>query len=179
VKRSLFAPLAALLLLAASAVAQTPPTVLDYDSASPRRVTVIFEGDTRAYLVTATPVLRPVDPTPGPGPTPGPTPPPAPTPVVEGPLWVSYVVDAQDVTVEQSAIRSDPTLRAELRKLDATFRTYQNDEAEVANLRLPKYFAGKLPALIVQDQKGMVVSAERVGGAAEILTKVKAYRGQK
>ena len=58
-------------------------------------------------------VLPPPAPTPvpvpvPPGPTPGPTPVP-PAPVVQGKLWVSYIVDNNTLTPEQAAVRSSTT----------------------------------------------------------------------
>lgn len=118
-------------------------------------------------------------PPPGPDPVP-PAPDPPPPPVVTGRLHVSYIVDAQQVTPAEAAIRTDPAVRAGLATLDAAWHTYQSTEEDLDRLHLRTYIAKVgYPALVIQDATGKVVAARRVISADEVLDAVRAVRGGK
>lgn len=126
-------------------------------------------------------------PAPGPIPTPTPDPEPAPSPPVPpdpgpapvaGTLHASYVV-APDASPADAAVRTHPNLRTALASLDATWRTYRSDEADVASLNFgPTISATGLPCLIVQDRAGKVVAAVKGPTARQVIEAILRLRGQ-
>lgn len=117
---------------------------------------------------------------PAPTPTPDPTPPPVPGPTppdrVTGKLWLSYVVPPA-ATPPEAALRTDAALRKALDGLDAEWRTYRSDEADIARLGLSRYVEAGLPRVIVQDEEGKVIRSIEKPDAEAVLVVVKGLRG--
>lgn len=115
------------------------------------------------------PTPIPVPPNPAPTPPPGPT--PIPLPVIRGHIYATYIADARNMTVAQAAMKRNPTIEAAFPGLDASFRWYQSDEAELARLGLLPYAAQTtLPCVIIQDAAGKVVGVTPPGlGTSEAL----------
>lgn len=126
-------------------------------------------------------VGAPKPPAPDPGPDPDPEPDPDPKPVPEpisGPLHVTYIV-GPDMTPLHAALRVDPSIRWAMGELDAYWHTYSSDEEDVARLGYGGIVRSRglsYPALLIQDQNGVLVDARTVATADEVIAAVESLR---
>lgn len=166
-----------------AAAAQERWMVLDQIGRESRQVVVIHEG--RAWRVWTVPIDTGPGPIP-PGPTPGPTPPPEPTPdplppapsPVTGPLWAMLVVpNDSTLTAEMAALRTDAELRAEAKRLNITWLTFQAGEAELSQKGYtPKLQETGVPAFLVVDGIGDIRQALPKPSKAQILSAMRGMR---
>jgi hypothetical protein len=166
------------------AIAPNPPPGRYLITAKARGTTVrpddVSEAEADADIdVIEVEVLAPAPaPRPNPGPDPQPPPPTPGPPPVAGKLWVIYVVDAANPTPADAAVRTDPTLRSTLPGMDASWRTYQSGEEDLARLNYQQHVAKLgLPCAFVVDAKGNYVSGAKAPKASEVLALVKQARG--
>lgn len=119
----------------------------------------------------------PVPPTPTPTPDPEPTPP---APTVEGRLYLTYVVDNNNLTQEQASIKTAAEIIAASSQMDFRFDSYGETEPEVQARNLTKTVSDTgVPCLVVQDKTGKIVSTRKDPNAADIVNEVKRLRGAK
>jgi hypothetical protein len=99
-------------------------------------------------------------PKPDPGPAPGPSPGPAPKPAA-GKLHVTVVLDYDRITPAQAAVANSASLRKALADDNAALRVYPTTSDVLTTRKLTPFVtrAGGAPALIVQDDAGVVRAA--------------------
>jgi hypothetical protein len=175
----IFSPLILSLVLVAQAPPPPPTVALLGDG------TAIVSTGGYVYRVRVQPVIQP-DPLPPPTPTPdppnpNPEPPPAPdpppTPAPAGVLWATFVVPAGNLEPAVAAVRTDEPLRKALADADIRWRTYAADAPQVAANKLaPLIDKAGLPTLIIQNDKGHVLSVDKAGTVAEVKAAVKRQR---
>jgi hypothetical protein len=125
--------------------------------------------------------VRGARPPPGPAPGPAPAPAPAPTPApAAGKLHVTLVFDYDRMTPDLAALSNSTTLRKSLADANCQLRVYPATDPILAARKLDAFVqkAGGAPALIVQDERGVVRAAERVTDEAGVLAAVNRVRGK-
>ncbi|CAB4130780.1 hypothetical protein UFOVP124_31 [uncultured Caudovirales phage] len=146
--------------------------VIDLDGGEPRHVIVIIDGE--PYKA----VTLPAGSGPVPGPTPGPTPPPAPIPdaLIEGTLWVTYIVP-ENPSVNDVAPTTHAPLRARIDGKNVSWRMQHATDAEIARRRFEEH-AKNAPVAIFQDQAGKVLKTLQGNDPAAILTTIEGFKGK-
>jgi hypothetical protein len=148
----------------------TPPAPIVIASGPARPVVVVLDGQAVTLLTTPLAGLSPTPPTP---PAP-PAPDPVPTPV-QGKLWVSLIVQANDAT--QANLRTHDQVRGLAKPGEIELRTYTHDDPALLGVKLDPYISKYgLPLLIIQDQAGKVLEAGKVADVAAVTVAVRRYK---
>lgn len=108
-------------------------------------------------------------PSPAPRPQPQPTPPPV---VVKQVTWATLVLPAATLSPEMAALRTDGEIRKAMDAAKITYRSYLDTEEDVERLQFKPYATG-IPALILQDKDGTVISAKPIQDKAGIINAIR------
>lgn len=158
VRQSWLFAAAAILSLASTSLAQTPPPIVypagKYMITTPGATTVTFTATSVTFSWEA-PVSPPAPPAPVPPPSPAPVPPaPRPVPQIVGTIYVIQLVDGSPTPVQQ-ALAGSTTLQPALSRLNAHWYAWTTKSAEAASwLEDRDVQATGYPALLLVTANG-------------------------
>jgi len=137
---------------------------------------VKLDSTTVVVKVVGAPPAPPA-PTPIPAPTPDPTPTPKPVPAV-GHIYATYLADAGNLLPSHAAMKTATKVKQAFASMDASWRWYQNDEAEPKSYRLLEHVE-RFPSVVIQGSDGKVIAVLAGPSEDDVIAKVKELRGAK
>ena len=132
---------------------------------------VVFNHAGYTYFVgkqTGQVVVLASDTPPAPVPPPKPKPDDDTKPVIKQAAWFSVIVDPSNP--EQTAWRTDATIRNLATNARVEFRTYASTEKDIDTLNLRSELNQGLPVVVIQDKDGKVIKTQKVSSLDDLKT---------